>query len=258
MENPRLFLKSLARGFQMLDTVCSSPVSFGLSELAKECGFNISHIQRLSYTLQEIGIIDRDPKTKKFRIGPKMIALAAAVMKNMELKKIAFPIMSELCNEIKEVVGLGVLTGNDVVLIESILNTAQILNVSITPGDRVPVHATALGKTILAYLPPTEADAFLESYKPVALTPNTINSISALKNQLKKIRESGFAEAYDESTYGLSALAAPVRDSNGRVVAALAIMIPTIRAKDDSRMKFYLNKLLIASNQISFAIGYRD
>ena len=258
MDKPRLFLNSLARGFQMLDIVCNNPVSFGLSELAKECGFNISTIQRISYTLQEIGIIDRDLKTKKFRIGPKMIALASAAMQNIELKKIAFPIMSELSSDINEVVGLGVISGNDLVLIEIILNTQQVLNISLSPGETVPVHTTAMGKAILAHLPQSELDDFLANTKLTRLTSNTITSIKALKSQLKKVKASGFATAFDESSYGLSSIASPIRDNRGNVIAALSIMIPTIRANEDSPIISYHKKLLLASNQISFSIGYRE
>ena len=258
MENSRLYLKSLARGFRLLDVVCTSPVSFGLSELARECGFNISHIQRLSHTLQELGVIDRDPKTKKFRIGPKMIALAAAVMQNIELKKIALPIMDELSNDINEVVGLGVISGNDLLLIEIILNTQQILNISLSPGEVVPVYATAMGKIILAHLPPSELDTILQNIELTSLTSNTITSVNELRKQLKQAKETGFAVAFDESSYGLSSIAMPVRDNRGLVIAALSVMVPTVRASDDLPITSFHKKLQVASNRLSYAIGYRE
>ena len=76
----RLFVESLARGIGLLDILCKSPSPLGLSELAKQSGLSVSMVQRISYTLQQLGLIDRDLNTKKFRIGPQMITLALAVM----------------------------------------------------------------------------------------------------------------------------------------------------------------------------------
>jgi DNA-binding IclR family transcriptional regulator len=176
-------VESLARGIELLDILCESPSPLGLSELAKQSGLSGSMVQRISYTLHQLGLIDRDLNTKIYRIGPHMITLALGVMENLEIKKVAFPIMEKLSREINEMVGLGALFGSDVVLIERVIKTQQILTIHINPGDLLPFNATAAGKVILAFLPESEADKILKKTKFKKIAANTITSIRSFKNQ---------------------------------------------------------------------------
>lgn len=149
MKKSRLFVESLARGIGLLDILCKSPSPLGLSELAKQSDLSVSMVQRISYTLQQLGLIDRDLNTKKFRIGPHMITLALAVMENLELKKVALPIMEQLSREINEMVGLGALFGNDIFLIERVIKTQQILNINIKAEETTGRIIITMSKKVL-------------------------------------------------------------------------------------------------------------
>ena len=256
MENSKQFLETLARGIGLLDVICNSPSPLGLSELSKQSDLNLSAIQRISHTLQAIGMIERDRNTKKYRIGPRMIALSLAAMENLELKKVAFPIMEQLSRETNEMVGLGALFGSDIVLIESVIKTQQILNINLKPGDFLPLNATASGKVILAFLPESEVVKVLERDNLKKLTANTVTSVSAFKDQMKKVRKCGYATAIDEGAEGFSTIAAPVRNGHGDVTASLIIMVPTVRAKGDLLISSFREKLVQNAAQISAALGY--
>lgn len=256
MVDSRQFVESFSRGFKLLTVVCKSASPLSLSELSKECNLSISTIQRLSYTLQHLGLLDRDQRTKKFKTGPEMITLSFAVIDNLALKKVAYPHMQKLSEQLDEVVALTALSGTQLILIESI-RTRQILNVSISGGVSIPFHATASGKAILAFLPESEAEAILKQTDLTKLTNNTITSKKALNALLSKIRKRGFATAVDENTYGLGAVAAPVRGNDGDVLAALTVLVPTARVTKDKLVDEYSSKVVQAAENISFDMGYR-
>ena len=255
--NPRQFVEALARGFALVNAVSKSSAPLGLSELSKETGLSISTIQRLTYTLQALGLIDRDQKSKKFRVGPRLIAMAFDVTRNLSIKNVAHPIMVDLASELNEVVGLGASSGHDIILLDIIIiKTQEILNINLSPGDTLPLHATASGKVILAFLPESQAEALLANELLAGITANTITSVPSLRDQLSEVRRCGYATAMDEGAYGLTTIAAPVRNNAGDVVAALAVLVPTMHAKEDAPIASFTRKVVEAADLISAGMGY--
>ncbi|WP_419656191.1 transcriptional regulator, IclR family [Desulfosarcina variabilis str. Montpellier] len=257
MANSRQFVESLNRGFKLLSIVCKSTTPLSLSELSKQSNLSISTIQRLTYTLQQMDLIDRDHQTKKFKIGPEMITLSFTVIDNLALKKVAFPYMQELNDQINEVVSLAVFSGTQIILIDSI-ETQQILNVSTSGGVSIPVHATASGKAMLAYIPDDKADFLLSKLSFEKFTENTITSIQAFKAQLQKVRENGFAWSIEESNYGLNTVAAPIRRNDGDVLAALLVLVPTVRVSEAKLINEYGPQVAKMAKRISFDMGFRE
>lgn len=253
----RQFVESLGRGFKLLTVVCKSTSPLSLSELAKECNLSISTIQRLCYTLQQLGLLDRDHRTKKFKVGPEMITLSFAVIDNLALKKVAYPYMKQLSDKIGEVVALAALSGLQVILIEAI-KTQQVLNVNTSGGVTIPFHNTASGKAMLAFLPEAETEAILKQTELNKATKKTITSIKAFKTQLLKVKRNGFATAIDENAVGLGAVAAPIRGNNGEVLAALTVLVPTARVNKDKLINEYSQKVVKTAERISFGMGYRE
>ena len=255
--NSRQFVSSLARGFLLLDTICKSQSPLGLSQLAKQCQLSISTIQRLAYTLQDLGLISRDEKTKKFRVGPRTIALASTVTENFDLKKIAGPIMKALADETDEVIGLGVLSGDQIVLLEIVINTEKIIKINVNPGDTLPLNATASGKVILAFLHESQRRTLLKKVGLTSLTTKTITSIEDIEDQLQQVKQSGYATAVDEWGYGLSTIAAPIWNEKNEVIATLTIMVPTARMSRRNKILTYKDKVMQTASEISQAIGYK-
>ena len=258
MTNSRQFVESLARGFRILSIVCQSKYPLRLSDLAEECDLTVSTIQRLTYTLQELGMIDRDPDTKRFRIGPKMITMALAVKQNLELRRVARPFMQQTSDAIGEVVGLGVLSGLKIILIEIVRTNHQLLNINMDIGAVIPPNATASGKAILAFLDESKAIKILQHSQMTKFTKNTMTSIKTYQSQLNKVRECGYALAIDENALGFSAIAAPVRDGNGAVIAATMIMVPSARISKKKLESSFSRKIIQTADRISKALGYHN
>jgi DNA-binding IclR family transcriptional regulator len=257
MVDSRQFVESIGRGFKLLSIVCNSTTPLSLSELSKESQLSVSTIQRLTYTLQQLGLLDRDQKTKKFKIGPEMITLSFSVIESLVLKEVARPHMQQLSEQLDEVVELATLSGNRIIIIEAI-KTQQILNVNTSPGIKIPAHATAAGKAILAFLPEPTRKSILQEDGMSKLTDNTITSSSAYMKELKEVQKRGFATALDEFTIGLGAVAAPIRGNTGDVLASLTVMAPTVRVTKDKLMDFYSEKVVQAAKRISFDVGFRN
>lgn len=256
MADSRQFVESIGRGFKLLTIVCNNPSPLSLSELSKESHLSVSTIQRLTYTLQRLGLLDRDQSTKKFKIGPEMITLSFSVIENLTLKEVAHPYMQQLSEQLDEVVELATLSGNRIIIIESI-KTQQVLNVNTSRGVVIPAHATAAGKAILASLPESKAASILQEEGMQKLTDNTISSISAYQKELMEVQKRGFATAIDEFTIGLGAVAAPIRGNNGDVLAALTVMVPTARVTKAKLLNEYSKKVVQTAKRISFDVGFR-
>ena len=257
MVNSRQFVESISRGFKLLSIVCRNTNPLSLSELSKESNLSISTIQRLTYTLQELGLLDRDHHTKKFKVGPEMITLSFTVINNLTLKKVAHPHMQRLSEKINEVVALAVLSGPQVIIIGSI-KTQQVLSVSTSGGESIPFHATASGKAMMAFLPKPDAELLLSKLTFEKITNNTITSLKTFKAQLTEARKRGFAIAINESNSGLGAVAAPIRRNDGEVIAALTVLVPTARVTKTKLTKEYAPQLMKTAGRISFDLGYRE
>jgi IclR family acetate operon transcriptional repressor len=229
-----------------------------LSDLAEESDLTISTIQRLTYTLQEIGMIDRDRHTKRFRIGPRMITMVLTVMQNLELKKVARPIMQQMSDALGEVVGLAALSGLEIIMIEFIKTDHQLLNINMEVGVTIPPNATSSGKAILAFMDKQEADKILQHSQMSRFTKHTITSMKTYQKELQLVRECGYALAINENAIGFSAIAAPVRNSDGDVIAAVTIMVPSARISKEKLESSFSKKIIQAAAKISKALGYTE
>ena len=258
MTNSRQFVESLSRGFRILSIICESKTPLRLSDLAEESDLTISTIQRLTYTLQEIGVIDRDHDTKRFRIGPRMITMSLTVMQNLELKKVARPILQQISDALGEVVGLAALSGLEIIMIEFIKTDHQLLNINMDVGVTIPPNATSSGKSILAYMEESQANKILQHSQMTRFTRHTITSMKKYHKELELVRENGYSLAIDENAIGFSAIAAPVRNSDGAVIAAITLMVPSARISKEKLEISYSKKIIQTADKISKALGYRN
>ncbi len=256
MKASRNFIESLSRGLALLSALPESPASLTLTELSHKLRYSKSTIQRLTYTLQKLGYLDRDAETKKFRLGYKSQLFGLSVMRNLDLRKMASPHLEKTSKEIGETVNLAILDGKEIVYVERI-KTQQILNINLEVGSRLPAYSTSMGKAIMAFLPRPRLEALLRKMNLKPHTSNTITSIEGLKNELEKVRRCGFATNNEELANGLRSVAAPVRNSEGEVIAAVNIAVPSIRVQIKRLETVLAQKAIETADQISFALGYK-
>ena len=247
---------SVERVFTLLELLGAGDESLGISELARRSELPVGTVHRLLATLNQLGYVEQDLETRKYALGIRFLHLRGAVAKRLKLGEQAMPIMKALMRRVNETVHLAVLSEGEIVYIDRI-EGFQTQNMYTQIGKRGPAHCTALGKTLLAYLPEAAVDQVIATRGLTGYTFRTLTTAAALKQDLSLIRQRGYAVDDLESDISVRCLAAPIRDYGGRVVAALSISGPAshIRPERDAEL---VKEVSWAAHQISAGLGYLD
>ncbi|MGZ8612392.1 MAG: IclR family transcriptional regulator [Actinomycetota bacterium] len=221
-------LQSVTRALRSLELIAEAG-ELGVTELGRRLGVHKATASRLAATLADRGLVERDPATDRYRLGFGLIRLAGAALAGLDLVSSARPILEDLAQRTHETVTLGVLSGDDVVSIDQVTGTRSIVSVSWV-GKRTPLHTTSTGKVFLTYMSDAERDRRLAT-RLERSTKRTIVDAGALRGQFDEIRRRGYAQTLEELEEGLNAVAAPVRQADGEVVAALSVSGPAFRLR---------------------------
>ncbi len=254
MEGSRNFVKSLSRGLSVLSLLSESRVPLSSTELSSILKLSKSAIQRLTFTLQRLGYLERNRDSKKFRLGPKSRSIGFSVMRNLDLKRVAYPFMKEIARDVGETVNLAVLDRDEIVYVERIV-AERTLNVNMQIGSRRPLHSTSMGKTILAFLPEHRVKKMLETIDLIPFTSRTITKKSDLRSELDRVKFRGYAISNEEMEIGVRSVAAPIRDLTDGVIAAVNIAGPASRVSLNTLESKLSEKVVEMARRISVALG---
>ncbi|MGB9594124.1 MAG: IclR family transcriptional regulator [Anaerolineae bacterium] len=221
-------VQSVERAIAILQAFSRERPERGVSELARELGVHKSTVYRLLATLERRGLVARNPETERYRLGLELLTLAAQVVEHMDVREIARPHLRDLSERCQETVNLAVLHEGQVMDLEQFAPPVRSVKNIGWVGRRMPPHCTAAGKVLLAHLPPDKLERFLQSHLD-RLTPRTITDPARLREELDRVRAQGYATAEEELEDGLNALAAPIHDHTGAVVAAVSLAGPAFR-----------------------------
>jgi IclR family pca regulon transcriptional regulator len=219
---------SLSRGLAILSFLSKSQTAVSLTEFGRELQLTKSTIQRLTAMLVKLEYLSRDSATKRFTLGPRLVGLGFSVLRSLDLGKVALPLLERTSLEVGECSSLGIQDGSEVVYVARI-KTKHLLNLNIEVGSRVPVCHSALGKAIIAYLPPSRLEEMLNGVDLTGGASQSIKSKEDLLKELEHVRIRGFSMNVDELSVGVRSVAAPVRDHAGKVIAAVNIAGPSAR-----------------------------
>jgi DNA-binding IclR family transcriptional regulator len=256
MKTHKEVIQSISRGLTLLTVMAETTSPLSLTELSRKTKLSKSTIQRLTYTLETLEFLDRNQDTKKFRLGPQMTSIALSVVRNIDITRIALPYMQDTATDTGETVGIAILSEADVVY-ANFVKTTKIIVIDRKIGDRIPAYCSAAGKAILAFLPESLLESILQKMKWERFTPHTITNKKDLCRELERVRIRGFSTNKEEISLGAISVAAPVRNALGEVIAALNIMIPTIRSSLEQLETVYARKVIEMADKISFVMGYR-
>jgi len=255
-ENPNYPIKVLDKTFSILDILLQHGSSMHMTEISEKLGLYPSTIHRILDTLKYWGYVEQDPKSQKYRLGLKLLELGMAKLHQMDLAREATPYLKELVKQCNETVHLGVLEGGEVLYLAKEESSQTIRMISYV-GKRAPLHCTSLGKVLLAYLSAEERKKILGEKVLPRLTENTITDKRELEKELDKVREQGFALDREENEKDVRCVAAPIRNYQGEVIAAVSISSPIFRL--DKNIQNNLKEALIeTSKKISMRLGYNS
>lgn len=245
-------LRSVRRAITALELIADAG-ELGVSELGRRLGVHKATASRLVATLAERGLLERDPRTEKVHLGFGLIRLAGSAMAGLDIVRIAHPILDDLAEDTCETVNLGVRADDSVVYIDQVTGTRSVVAVSWV-GRRTPLHATSNGKVLLAYTEAAERERFLSRSLP-SMTSRTVTDAAELRRQLEQVVTRGYAQTLEELEEGLNAVAAPIRQADGRVTAALSVSGPAFRMRSVDLPRI-ARRTMEAADAISRRLGY--
>ncbi|MCA9866671.1 MAG: IclR family transcriptional regulator [Anaerolineae bacterium] len=246
--------QAVQRAMALLKAFNDEHPAWGLSALARETGLNKTTAHRLLSALEREGMLGRAADGDRYVLGPEVVVLGGRALRANNLRAVARPELEQLAEETRETASLEILSGGEMLVIDEIVGGHLMSGVP-DLGSRWPLHASSTGLAVLAYLPDEMAAGLL----PRTLTPVTTATITgrvALRAELACIRERGYSVADETLEVGLVAIAAPIFDHDGRVVAALSIAGPKLRVTVD-RISVIGDYVRRAAADISALLGYK-
>lgn len=255
-------VQSLERAISILKSFTVSQPERGVGELSRELGLHKSTVSRLMATLERGGLLNRNPQTQRYRLGVDILVLAAQVAGFLDVQEVARPFLKALSLEVHESVNLVVLDvpspgsgrSAQVVNVEQFVPPARQVKDIGRVGRRMSSHATAAGKVLLASLSP---DLLTEALPDQlrAFTPATITQRARFLEELALVRQQGYGLAREELEEGLNAVAAPIYDHSGQVVAAVSVAGPAYRVTPEM-LPHLSNRIVQVASEISQLLGY--
>jgi DNA-binding IclR family transcriptional regulator len=227
-EPARLTHRSLERGLHVLEVIAASGGLISLAEIARRTGLHRSTGHHLLQTLVGTGYLRQDANTRSYELSPKLFQLTGRTWTPEQLGVIAQPIVAELARLSGEGASLAAYRDGVVKIVAKCDHDGPVRVVQDVGAER-PIHATAVGKAIVAFLPAAELDGLLTRITYERYTPRTIVQRGALEAELRRIRSSGCASDDEEHVEGIRCVAAPVRIYSGQVVASLCTVGPKSR-----------------------------
>jgi IclR family KDG regulon transcriptional repressor len=246
-------VQSLERAASLLRSFSVAEPELSIGDLARRSNLPRSTVHRLVVNLMRLGFLARDSRSERYRLGLLLAELGTIALSRMGLREKARPIMERLAEQTGEVVCLAVMERNRSMYVE-VVEGRHGLRLRATVGSSAPLHASATGTILLAYMPEAEVRRLAVETGLPRLTARTITQIEPLLERLVAIRARGFSIDEGESEEGLTGLAAPVRSPGGSVVAALVIAGPGARVLADHGRR-WAPVVVAAASEISAALG---
>jgi DNA-binding IclR family transcriptional regulator len=224
----------------------------GVTEIAAELQVHKSTAFRLVATLESHGMVEQNEDRGKYRLGVGVLRLAGATTARLDVVQEARPICRKLAADSGETVNIAVLSDRSALYLDQVAGQSALQSHNWV-GQHIPLHATSNGKVLLSELSSDEVDNRLP--RLTSYTSDTVTTRAKLRRDLAEVREQGFAVAVDELEIGLTAIAAPIRNAHGDVIASLSVSGPTFRLTE-TRVKELVPVVLDAAEEVSRRLGH--
>jgi IclR family pca regulon transcriptional regulator len=248
------FVQGLERGFMVIKAFSADSPALTIAEVAGRTSLTRAVARRYLLTLRTLGYLVQNGT--RFSPTPRLLDLGHTYLASLNVADVAQPHIERVVERLHESCSMAVLDGHDCVYVARV-PARRILSSNLVVGSRLPAHATAMGKVLLAHLPPAQLDRYFATAPLTKFTKFTVNGEAALRKALETVRTRGWTGADQEYVLGLRTLAAPIYDRHGHVPAALNVAgaVSVVSMKEMTRS--YLPALLEAAEHITRALGGR-
>lgn len=238
----------LERALSILEIIGNSNKPLDINQIADLSGVPLSSLYRLLDTFTAMGFLNRNPGNRTYSLGFKLLYLGNQARLQLSLVGMVKPFLEDLTQRTGETANLVVEDQGEAVYVEKV-DSPHPLRITNMIGKKAPLHATGVGKCLLAWRPAQEVIRIMEKKGMAKLTPNTINNINDLLQELQRVREKGYALDCEECEIGIRCVAAPIFIGD-QVVAAMSVSGPSIRISDE-KMKEYSDILCSTTQKIT-------
>lgn len=220
---------TIERATDVLFLFASDRPSLGVTEIASELGISKAVVHRILTSLQARDLVSSNPSTRKYSLGPAVLELAATYRDQLNVRPFAIEAMQRLSDKTGETATLSIRTGWRRSYVEQVTPTSEV-KMTVTLGVQYPLHAGSSSKAFLAFLTPSEQEAYIKGSDLEAVTESTITDADTLRRSLAEIRKRGYAISLGERQTGAGSVAAPIMDGS-MPVAVISVCGPLERFK---------------------------
>lgn len=249
------YVTSFARGLAVIRSFNASRPAQTLSDVAAATGLSRAGARRILLTLQTLGYVESEGRL--FRLTPKILDLGFAYLTSMPLWNGAGPVMEDLVEQVHESSSAAVLDRTEIVYVVRV-PTHKIMAINLSIGSRLPAYCTSMGRVLLSGLEDDQLDAVLAESDLRAHTPRTLTAPDDLRRAIDVVRQQGWAVVDQELEGGLISLSAPIRNRQGRIIAAVNISGNAQRNSAKQMVKAFLEPLQAAAQRISSVVALHN
>jgi len=246
------YMESLARGLEVIRAFQHARPTLSVSEVAGLASISRAAARRCLHTLTVLGYAR--PQGSDYTLTPKVLSLGYSYLSASPVARVAQPVLEEISTRLHESCSMAVLDGDDIVYVARAA-TKRIISVGLSVGSRLPAYCTSMGRVLLAFSSEADLNAYLQRVSLVRQTPHTIVEPALLRRELQRVHLEGYAFVDQELELGLRSIAVPVRQSDGRAVAAINVGVQAARADRQTMTRAYLPVLHVAAEQIALAVA---
>lgn len=248
----KYIVPSIDKAVDIISLLSRTP-NLTLKEIYTELNLPISTCFNIINTLEKRGLIEKNPQTAQYKLGLFLMRLGLQMYETIDIRKIAFPVMKGLVAKFGET---SYLTSPDYSSLEGVVlekvESLKTVTVVRSIGSKVPLYASATGKSLLSGFDQEKLDEYLEQTEFIQFSNNTITTKESLLAEIALIRERGYATTVDEMGDGVSSVSAPIKDFQGDVIAAVSVAGPTMRM--DEQIPLIIPEVKQAAETISAAV----
>lgn len=241
------YVQSLERGLAVIRAFDAQHPELGLSDVARATGLTRATARRFLLTLEKLGYVRSDGG--RFSLRPRVLELGFAYLSSLTLPEVAQPHMEVLVARVNESSSISVLDDTEIVYVARV-PTRRIMTITLAVGSRLPAYATSMGRVLLAALPPAELEERLSRMTIRPLTARTVEDVEALRRELDRVRDEGWAIVDQELEEGVRSVGVPIRESSGAAIAGMNVSVHASRMTTQELRRVVLPQLLGAVHAI--------
>ncbi|MBS3961739.1 MAG: helix-turn-helix domain-containing protein [Sandarakinorhabdus sp.] len=241
------YLSTLERGLKVLRAFDQTRPEMPLSEVAAATGLSPAVARRCLNTLVALGYVGQHGR--RFLLRPEVLAFGSAYLSSMNIEQVVVPSLQALRDETGDSSSMAVRSARDILYVAHV-STNRHIRLGANVGTRFPLHATSLGKVLLAFQPDAAIEAFLSGGTLDRMTERTVTDPARFAERLRVVRETGYDSALDELDYGIVSVAVPIFDRERRILAAINCSTSTTRISQDELVRTRLPLLRAAAGEI--------